>query len=64
MIIRNFKRKIINISVSLIVIGFIISMVGFGIGGFDLTSFKSSDTQKWYRTINIDDNSFSFTIGF
>ncbi|MDU1314798.1 MAG: hypothetical protein E6940_12150 [Clostridium septicum] len=52
MIIKNLKRKIINISVSLIVIGFIISMVGFGIGGFDLTSFKLSDTQKWYRTIN------------
>ena len=64
MLIRNFKRKIINISIGLIVIGFIISMVGFGIDGFDLTSFKSSDTHKWYRTININENFFSFDIGF
>lgn len=64
MIIRNFKRKVVNISVSLIVIGFIITMAGFGIGRFDLTSFKSSDTPKWYKTININENFFSFTIGF
>lgn len=64
MIIINFKRKIINISVSLIVIGLIISIVGFGIDGFDLTSFKSSDTQKWYRTIIIDDDFFSFKFMF
>lgn len=64
MIIINLKRKIINISVSLIVIGLIISTVGFGIDGFDLTLFKSSDTQKWYRTIIIDDNFFSFKFMF
>ena len=63
MIIRNFKRRTITTSVSLIVIGLIISIVGFGISGFDLNTFKSTDTQKWYKTINIEDNFFSFTIG-
>lgn len=64
MIIRNFKRKIVNISVSLILIGTIISIAGFGIAGFDLTSFQSNDAKKWYRTIYIDENFLSFTIGF
>ncbi|MEG1410977.1 MAG: hypothetical protein RSD36_14165 [Terrisporobacter sp.] len=64
MIIRNFKRKVVNISLGLIVIGFIISIVGFGIDGFDLTTFKSSDSHKWYKIINSNDGFFSFGINF
>ncbi|MDV4150725.1 hypothetical protein R0131_07730 [Clostridium sp. AL.422] len=52
MIIKNFKKKIINISVCLIIIGLIISAVGFLMDGFDSTPQKSNDTQKWYRIIN------------
>ena len=63
MIIRSFKRKLIATSVGLIMIGLIISIIGFRIGGFDLDAFKPTDTQKWYKTINIDDD-FSFSIGF
>lgn len=54
MIIRNKKGKAIKASVVLIVIGVIISTVGFGIGGFNLDIFKSNNTQKWYNIINID----------
>lgn len=50
----NKKEKIIKVSITLIIIGFIISIVGFGLGGFNLDVFKSSDTQKWYKVIDID----------
>lgn len=64
MIIEKFKKKFIITSVCLIIIGLVISIVGFGICSFDLNTFESNDTQKWYKTINIDEDSFSFTIGF
>ncbi|MCI9303520.1 hypothetical protein [Clostridium sp.] len=50
----NKKENIIKMSIALIVIGFIISIVGFGVGEFNLDIFKSSDTQKWYKVISID----------
>lgn len=50
----NKKEKIIKISIALIVIGIVISIVGFGIGGFNLDVFKSSNTQKWYNVIDIN----------
>lgn len=60
MVIRNLKRKVVTISVTLIVIGFIISTIGFGIGNFDLNGFKPTGTQKWYKTINIGEDFSSF----
>lgn len=50
----NKKEKIIKISIALIVIGIVISIVGFGLGGFNLNVFKYSDTQKWYNVIDIN----------
>ena len=64
MVIRNLKRKVVTISITLIGIGFVISMIGFGIGNFDLNNFKSTETQKWYKTINIDEDSSLFSIEF
>ena len=50
---KNYK-PFIMIAILMLVIGFIISIVGFGVGGFNLDIFKSSDTQKWYKVISID----------
>ena len=50
----NKKEKIIKVGITLIIIGFIISIVGFGLGGFNLNVFKYSDTQKWYNVIDIN----------
>lgn len=64
MVIKKFNKKTIIISLSLIVLGFMISLIGFNIAKFDLSNFKETDSHKWYRTIQIDENSFSFSINF
>lgn len=63
MIIRNFKKKIILLSSSLIIIGITISFIGFGIGKFDLAMFERDGKYKWYRTINFDADGPSYQLG-
>ncbi|MBU5675715.1 hypothetical protein KQI88_04735 [Alkaliphilus sp. MSJ-5] len=54
--IKNYKKKCITLGISLIITGTIITIVGFGLTGFDLSKFKGTDSYKWYRTINIGHN--------
>ncbi|WP_297523115.1 hypothetical protein [uncultured Clostridium sp.] len=54
MIIKNFKKKIITTGLGLIVIGFIISIIGFGMSGFDTKIFNLNGERKWYQTITIE----------
>lgn len=57
------KKKLIISSISLTILGFIISFIGFVTLGFDLTKFETSGEYKWYRTINFgQDKSFEFDI--
>lgn len=64
MIIKKFKKKVIIISAGLIILGISISLVGFKMANFDLTMFNSNGSTKWYRTIQIDNSSFSLGINF
>lgn len=54
--IANYKKKCITLGISLIITGTIITIVGFGLTGFDLSKFKKTDSYKWYRTINVGHN--------
>lgn len=51
---NKYRKKMISYSIALILVGVVISIIGFGISGFNLDTFKSLDSEKWYRTINID----------
>lgn len=53
---KDFSKKAIKISVILVVVGIIISLVGFSISGFDYNKLKANPTDKhrWYRTISIE----------
>lgn len=64
MVINKFKKKVIIISTGLIILGLSISLVGFKMANFDLTMFNSNGSTKWYRTIQIDNSSFSLGIDF
>lgn len=62
MIIRNFKKKIISLSLILIISGITISFIGLGIGEFDLSMFEIEGGYKWYRTINFDTDGPSYQL--
>lgn len=63
MISQYSKKKLVKLSLCLIVVGFIISLIGFGTSGFHTDVFQPDDNPKWYRTITNDEDSF-FSVHF
>lgn len=59
MMIKDVKKKSIGIGIKLMVIGLVIALIGFAIGGFSLKAFKYSGRHKWYKTINYEDYYFN-----
>ena len=64
MAIRNAKRKLIILSFGLIITGLLISIGGFAASGFNPKIFIANCKYKWYRTINIYDDSCKLQIDF
>ena len=60
--IRNYKKKLISLSVILIIVGISISAVGFGLTGFNINKLEETGTNKWYRTFHVEDGSYSLGI--
>ncbi len=56
------KKKLIGISLGLIVIGILITGIGFGMQGFGVTKQLEYNTHKWYQTIRIDNGSWSYGV--
>lgn len=56
------KKKAIGISKYLILIGMVITLVGFGLTGFNFNKIKESGTHKWYHTLYIDGDSIGISI--
>lgn len=46
------KKKLIISSICLILLGFIISFVGFAILNFDLSKFDTCGEFQWYRIVH------------
>ena len=64
MVLRYSKRKLIILSFGLIITGLLISIAGFATSGFNSKIFITNGKYKWYRTINIYDDSFEWEINF
>ena len=64
MAIRYAKRKLIILSFALIITGLLKSIAGFAASGFNPKIFITNCKYKWYRTINIYDDSFELKIDF
>jgi hypothetical protein len=62
--IKDYKKKCILLSITLIIVGTFISFAGFGLTGFDVNKFEETGIHKWYRTIQVDDGSYSYGIKF
>jgi uncharacterized membrane protein len=62
-IIRN-NKKLIGISLCLIIAGILITGIGFGIQGSGLNSVKENQPRRWYQTIRIDDGTWSYGLDF
>lgn len=62
MIIAKFKRKTMITAICLIIIGLIISVVGFAMEGFDINNLNTASMPGFFRTINIDKGIFSFSL--
>lgn len=58
------KKKLIGISIGLVVIGILITGIGFGIQGSGLNSQKENEPRRWYQTIRIDDGTWSYGLDF
>jgi|GEM_PF-1391905 hypothetical protein len=55
--IKNYKRKLVVLSLVLILTGSIISLAGFGSVGFKYNRLKEKMlNDKWYQTIHINSN--------
>lgn len=53
--IKNFKRKSIILSLTFIFIGAFISIVGYGLSGFNSNHLKEySKDVAWYQTIHVN----------
>ena len=60
---RN-KKILISISICLIVIGILITGVGFGIQGSGLNSQLENQPRRWYQTIGYKDGTWSYGFDF
>lgn len=61
--IKNFKRKCIQLSLILILVGSLVTAVGFGAFGFNIDRLKETPVEEtWYKTIHIDDKNFWYGI--
>lgn len=60
--IKNYKKKFIIYSISLIIIGFAITILGMGFGGFNIENFKEQNKHNWYKTVQIYDDKISYGI--
>jgi hypothetical protein len=49
--IMNIKKFCLKLSFVLILMGLLISFIGFAISGFDKNAYKTSGEDHWYRTI-------------
>ena len=58
----NYKKKGISISIKLIIIGAVISLIGFGLLGFDINKFDKAGAHQWYSTVHVTDGNFSLGI--
>lgn len=57
------KRKLINLCLKLIMIGALISIVGFGMVGFNYKKLMNQTiTEKWYHTIHINDENLWYGV--
>ncbi|MGX7023738.1 hypothetical protein [Vagococcus hydrophili] len=49
---KEIGKKIIWISISMMVIGFVIAALGFSMSGMDYEKYQT-DHKKWYQVISI-----------
>jgi hypothetical protein len=55
MSIKNFKKKMIGLSLLVILAGAFVSIAGFGLTGFNYDRLKeTADHNVWYQTIHVN----------
>ncbi|MDM5152814.1 hypothetical protein QUF88_02380 [Bacillus sp. DX1.1] len=50
MTIKELKKKSFKLSIILIISGIFISLIGFGMSGWNTNKYKTTDPKLWYRT--------------
>ncbi|WP_169513027.1 hypothetical protein [Bacillus fungorum] len=54
MTIKELKKKSLKLSIILLISGVFISLIGFGMSGWNTEKYNTNDSEPWYRTIQMN----------